>query len=308
LQGHNEPKLLDRSQAGYSGAKEVIERANYELKELFLTEEPRVPDDARVVVISGPETDLQPKELEALKAYLDRGGSLLVFLDSFSAPSLIPFLTQYGIHLTDDLIVDLSSSVLGGDLLIAVVSTYFPHPITMDFAKTRNISVFPLARSVNVQEKLPAGVNAWKLAQTGEYKGVGSWAKLGQRARAVLEGGPPDFEDKKDRRGPIPVAAAARANVREGQAQARLAVYGSSRMINNSFLTFPGNKDFLVNSLNWLAQAEALIAIPPKPSKATPLFLTAVQANLIKWLPLFGIPGFILATGLGVQVWRRWSS
>ena len=40
-----------------------------------------MPDDATVVVIAGPKTDLLPQELTAVKAYLARGGKLMLMLD-----------------------------------------------------------------------------------------------------------------------------------------------------------------------------------------------------------------------------------
>ena len=60
--------------------------------------------DATVVVVAGPQTDLLPGEVEALSVYLDQGGKLLVLIDPPSesaAPEpegLIGLLREWGIE------------------------------------------------------------------------------------------------------------------------------------------------------------------------------------------------------------------
>src|SRR5690606_39080674 len=45
-----------------------------------------VPDDAGVVVVASPETELMPEELATLKRYWDGGGRLLVLVDPADDP------------------------------------------------------------------------------------------------------------------------------------------------------------------------------------------------------------------------------
>ncbi len=113
LKGHGESELDDASRNGYRQAKEALEKGNYQVKELLLFRETQVPEDAAVLVISGPKRDLVESELKALQAFVEQGGKLLVQLDPFSAPSLKEFLGRYGIMVGDDVIVDQYSRVLG---------------------------------------------------------------------------------------------------------------------------------------------------------------------------------------------------
>ena len=68
-----------------------------------------------MLVISGPKRDLTESELQALQAFVERGGKLLIQLDPFTARSLKTFVGRYGIKIGDDVIVDQNARVMGGD-------------------------------------------------------------------------------------------------------------------------------------------------------------------------------------------------
>src|SRR5262249_53481653 len=82
LKGHGEREIGNTGRAGFSEAKGALERSNYEVKDLVLARDPKVPDDAGVVIVPGPRTDLLAPELDALDAYVGKGGKVLIMLDS----------------------------------------------------------------------------------------------------------------------------------------------------------------------------------------------------------------------------------
>ncbi|MGH7412136.1 MAG: GldG family protein, partial [Candidatus Methylomirabilis sp.] len=324
LKGHGENELDDASRNGYRQAKEALEKANYQVKELLLLREPQVPVDASALVISGPKRDLIETELKALKGFIERGGKLLVQLDPFSAPSLKEFLRQYGIVGGDDVIVDQFSRVLGGDYLMPVVSKYYAHPITRDFNLA---SLFPFARSIDVAEKPPQGVSVQKLAETGS----GSWAETD---KGELNRGQLTFDKGKDRQGPVPVGVVATVEAKQDAQSGtekgkettqtvaekkknekatdgrptgagRLVVFGNSGFASNNFLNFSGNRDLFLNSISWLAEEEDQISIRPREAKSTPIFLTALQGRLAFWLPVVVVPVLLLVSGTSVVLRRR---
>ena len=69
----------------------------------------KVPDDAAVVIVPGPKTDLFPQELAALDAYIARGGKVFFMADA--VPGRGPprsTSTKYGIVLDDDVVIELN--------------------------------------------------------------------------------------------------------------------------------------------------------------------------------------------------------
>jgi len=187
--------------------------------------------------------------------------------------------------------------------VMPAVFQYEPHPITKEFGNV--LTFFPLTRSVDVQSKPPKGVNAQVLARSGP----GSWAETN---RSELDSGSVT-QDAKDRPGPVPVAAVATVDATkppEGKenVKARIVVFGTSNLAANQFLNVQGNRDLFLNTVSWLAEEEDLIAIRPKDTRQTPIFLTATQGQLIFWIPVVALPLAVSICGVAVIVRRRYAN
>ena len=108
LQGHGEHDVGSNDRSGYGNAKAALERANYDVKELVLAREGKVPEEAAVVVLGGPRTDPLPAEIDALDAYLAKGGKLFVMTDPFQDEGVKRLLAKYGVGLDADLVIELN--------------------------------------------------------------------------------------------------------------------------------------------------------------------------------------------------------
>ncbi|MFQ5881859.1 MAG: GldG family protein [Candidatus Methylomirabilales bacterium] len=321
LTGHGEANPESVERQGLSQAKQALTAVHYDVKPLLLLREKGVPKDAAVLIIAGPQKGLVPQELQAIEAYIKRGGKLLVLLDPFTAPGLTDLLKKYGILMGQDVIVDRLSRAFGGDYLLPVVTQYEPHPITKDFTLA---SFFPYARTVDAAEAPLPGVTVQVLGRTS----AGSWAETD---RAALKRGEASFDEGKDQPGPVPVGAVAAIEVmskvqgptskvstekksprREPSTvnpkSGRIVAYGTSSFIKNTYLNLSGNRDLFLNSVSWLAEEEELIAIRPRPAKFTPLVLTASQAWLALWATVVLPPLAIIGAGVAVAIRRRRSS
>jgi ABC-type uncharacterized transport system involved in gliding motility auxiliary subunit len=63
-------------------------------------------------------------------------------------------------------------------------------------------------------------------------------------------------------------------------------VIGDSDFASNGDFGFQGNGDMFLNTANWLAQQENLIAIRPKNPEDRRLQLTADQVSRVNWFAL----------------------
>jgi ABC-type uncharacterized transport system involved in gliding motility auxiliary subunit len=314
ITGHGEPSMTDSERTGYSLAKQGLEKQNYVVKELFLARQQQIPDDAAVVVLAGPRTDLLAPELRALTAYLTRGGHLLLMLDPDTAPGMVSFLKRYGLELGNDVVIETNAlgRLFGGDYHMPAVTAYEQHPITRDFGGI--MTIFPVVRSVSIAKKLPKGISVQTLASTSPQ----SWAETDLK---TLQEGRSVFDEGSDRKGPISIAAvvtitpepsktAQATTTRENgntPNPARLVVFGDSEFANNNFFTLQGNGDLFLNTVSWLAEEEDLISIRPRQGGGSgPVVLTAAQQPLIFWIPVVMLPLAVFATGTLVFVRRRW--
>jgi gliding motility-associatede transport system auxiliary component len=290
IQGHGEHELNSSDRAGFSEAKKALEGANYEVKPLALTREGKISDDAAVVIDPGPRTDPLSPEIDALNAYLGRGGKLLVMVNPFQNEGMKKFLAAYGVDLGDDLVIESNpiGRMFGIGPEVPIVQQYEPHPITRDMAGITTL--FPLTRSVSSAKAPPRGVNVQPLVKTSPQ----SW---GETDRAALNRGEVRADDK-DIKGPSVAVVVTKD-------KARIVVYGTSNLASNQFLNLQGNRDLFLNTVSWLAEQEDQISIRPKETKSAPVFLTSQQGLLVFLLPVVVLPAVVLAGGVVAAVRRR---
>ena len=307
LKGHGEREIGSTDRGGFSQAKEQMEKANYEVKDLFLARDPKIPDDAAIVMVPSPKTDLFPQELAALDGYIAKAGKVFLMAGPFQADTTMKYLTKYGIVVDEDVVIELNpiGQVFGVGPLVPVVGQYEPHPITKDMAGV--MTLFPLTRSLAPAKALPKGVQASSLAQTSRQ----SWGETDKNVFQTGKATP----DPNEKTGPLSVALVATVDAQpdpkaEGDAakktpKARIVVVGTADFASNQFLGAQGNRDFFLNVVSWLAEEEDLISIRAKDPKQNPVMLTSGQSRLVLGLPLLALPGAVLICGIAVIMQRR---
>ncbi|MDE2907262.1 MAG: Gldg family protein [Acidobacteriota bacterium] len=327
VQGHGERDPEGDDRDGYRAVRDALGRDNFRVESVVLAQTGEVPADATVMVVAGPSTDLLPAEADLLRAYLEGGGKLLLMLDPPDTeddppqPNLTALAGEWGIELGTDVVVDASGvgQLLGTDASVPVAATYPPHAITDGF---NLLTAFPLARSVRPAIGGVAGRTGVVVVETGAR----SWAEadLSQLAtgEVTLD------EDAGDVPGPVPIATVVSQTIEEPEPapddedadgaadssagdtdadddepplEARLAVFGDSDFASNSAVGIQGNRDLALNTINWLAQQENLIAIRPREPEDRRITLTADQQARVYWLSLLLLPGFI--AGAGIYTW-----
>ena len=321
VQGHGERNSEDAGRDGYTQISESLKSENYGVEKLVLAQQKEVPADASVLIVAGPRTDFFPPEMEMIKRYLARGGKVFFLLDppdkgdGRDVAGLVTFLKhEWGIETGNNVVVDVSGmgQLLGTGPEVPVAASYQSHPITEGF---RLITAYRLARSV-----APAsGGTSGKFAQSLVETSSASWAETDIKTLNTSGQVARDLE-KGDKAGPVSLAAAVSTPAAEGakppadgktepqpgdapKPETRVVVFGDSDFASNSGLGIQGNRDLFMNSVNWLAQQENLIAIRPRDPQDRRITLTGDQQRRIFWLTVLIIPGLILLAG--VQTWWR---
>jgi len=317
LQGHGEKDTASSDRGGLSAATEQMKQDNFSFDQLVLIQQKTIPDDATIVVMAGPTTDLFAPEIEALNAYVAKGGKVLVLLDPLlkgpAQPLLTQFLADWGIRAGSDVVLDIAGRAkLGADESITVAAEYPSHPITTGF---RVVTAFPMARSMAPIEGGSNAHIAQPLVRTSEQ----SWSEANLSALGDEKTEVAFNADKGDKQGPVTVGAAVSAPATvtppsgnsspgspdsERKPETRIVALGDSDFATNQNIGFAGNRDFFMNTLNWLSQQENLIAIRPRQPEDRRLSLTPDQQNRIAILTIFLIPGIVFASGIYAW-WRR---
>jgi ABC-type uncharacterized transport system involved in gliding motility auxiliary subunit len=296
--GHGEGELTNSNpQEGLTILSGAFADEFYEVKRLSLAGSGAVPEDAAVVVLLGPKAEFLPAELDVLDAYIQRGGAVLVLLDPQGSPSLPPFLEKYGVYLPPLVAVDPTKNLYAGEIITFRTSaTARQHPIILSVNAP---PIFSLARVVEVHQDRAKGIIVSDiLATSGE-----GWGTAGEN---ITKEGTATFVAGRDTLGPVPIAGEVTLQKGEGVG-GRIVVFGDADLATNALIDYGGNRDLLINAVNWLAEDVPQIGERPERQKSGvhQFFLSAEQGRRVLVLGTVVFPGIFLLAGVGIFVWRR---
>ncbi len=314
LEGEGERSSDDTQDRGFSGAKAALTKSLYEVKSVFLLREKKVPSDCTVLIVAGPEKDLLPETTGAIRDYVKGGGKALVMAEpelKQPTPDLVALLKEWNIDAGKDVVVDVSGmgQLFGFSELAPLAMEYPFHPITKDFRLT---TLFGGARSMEAGKATIEGVTAQNLVLTSKE----SWAESDLTLKSPIK-----YDEGKDRKGPISLAAVATVRTTPAPApspspspaasgeepktpEGRVVAVGDADFASNALLGFQGNQDFFLNTVAWLAEDADLISIRPKEPENQAMFLSRQVQGNVAWLALVILPGLFVIAGV-VTWWRR---
>ncbi len=302
VRGHDERDVESPERLGYDRIKKALENENYQVKALSLLEKAELRADSSVVIIAGPAKDYLPQEIDAVRRFMGGGGRSLFMLDPLTDPraerpaNLVKLLADWNVTAQNDLVIEPNIQLEGAGLGMTVVLKYGSSPIVQPLARTATL--FPLTRSFVVGKEYKAGISTDSLCETTpDSYGV---ADFNPKMREVT------FRSGKDIKGPLSVAVSGTVTTGEGEhkKEGRFVAVGTSLVAANAYLGFPGNRDLVMNMVNWLSADEDLISIRPKPPESQELNLTSAQMRRLFFGGVLGLPLLIIAAGFTVW-WRR---
>ncbi|MBI5092609.1 MAG: GldG family protein [Candidatus Hydrogenedentes bacterium] len=322
LTGHGEREITNTGakDGGSILAASLAQESNKVDQLLISPTEPKVPADCDLLILAGlQKSDLQPREIQALQEYMDRGGRMLIMLDPWTVvvkgvQQLVPWLAQrFGVIVGEDLVwtpKDKAGPMLYLVKDIGLLGYDVPeseevrgsfdvtHPVTrgfdmaMSFAGARSITL-----STNSKDNVSGTVLLRALPDSWAETDLANWKTPNQ-----------DPGELSGRFG-VAVAVIAKTDTPSGDSgqtrEARLIVVGNSSFANNEQIAVSGNRNFILNSVAWLTENEELIAIRPVGSEPQPLLLTERQQKFVAWLAALGPVQLIAAAGLVVFILRR---
>lgn len=313
LTGHGERSIEEKQPMGMLALKNALEPEAFKSEEFSLAKNPNVPADYAAVVIASPQSALLETEAEGLKRYLDGGGRLLFEYDVKTDPSYAKLLAGYGLDVPSELV--LCPDKYGRFTQDAVIVPGLPlkdsqQPVAKE---QKDQVVMALAHPVKTAD--PAQSNGYA-SETLIFSVDGC---LGVPAEAVLGKSNLKLDTSKTASFPLasvsskkmtaptaPVASpsASPSPAPDAQRESRVAVVGGE-MLSNQILPVAGNRDFTVNLLSWLVQAESRITIRPSEETSKPLILGPDVLNRIVLVQLLLMPAIFLLIGVLSAVRRR---
>jgi ABC-type uncharacterized transport system involved in gliding motility auxiliary subunit len=292
LDGHGERKLdgiANHDLGSLFGAK--LKQNGFHLSSLNLALAQEVPGNASVLVIAQPRLDLMPGEVDKLLRFVDRGGNLLLLLDSGPLHGLEPLAEILDLQLPPGIVIDPAATGMNAPSTWSLGATYPPHAITRNF---NLITAFPLARPLMWNENPD-----WQHHVLVEVAARG-WVSRNMPADDQTSK-PPAFNKQRDVPGPVVIAMALQRHINDRDQ--RVVVVGNGAFLSNSYAGNGGNVDLGVNMVNWLAGEEHLITLQPRAAKDSSLELSRTELNVIGIGFLLVLP--LMLAGAGGYVWWK---
>jgi ABC-type uncharacterized transport system involved in gliding motility auxiliary subunit len=162
------------------------------------------------------------------------------------------------------------------------------------------IHVFPMTRSLDASASPKPGLAVLPLARTSDT----SWAETD--LVSLFEKQTAKFGEG-DIKGPVTVALAIEANLEQlkrGKGTARMVVFGDTDFAANQFIENFFNRDFIMNSIDWLAGEANAISIRPRTLRASRFSLTISEFDAVFVLSVLLLPELLLIIGITVW-WER---
>ncbi len=295
--GHGERNISGNDpETGYARIVMDLKEENYQVEELLLMQEQKIPEDTSILIISGPKKDFLKKELDMIDDYIKNNGRIILLCDPYPLPELEKYMGTLGVKLSRDFVIDKKSKLFALDHMTPIVIPDRRHPIAENM---NDAVVFPLCRSV-------ASINIEGLQQTTEIIATSSPDSWAEQNTQSVHDEKAAFNDGVDINGPVPVALVSEITFEENKT-GHLMVFGDSDFITNYYYTILGNRDFFLNTVNWLSEKTEGLASRPRSPQAPMelLFLTENQSRMIFWSAVVIEPLIIFLIGLSVVLWRR---
>jgi ABC-type uncharacterized transport system involved in gliding motility auxiliary subunit len=301
--GHGEKNFASNEAEGYDSAKKSLSDQSYDVKDLNLMQEGKVPDNCDAIAIMGPTKSFFGPEAKIIKDYFANGGRGIIATDinikgGEYAPELLPILAEWNIKPNSALIVDPVSRMLGVDASVAILATFSKdNAITKD---TLRSCAFPLTRPMEILPNAPTGLKVQWLAQTTPN----SWGVTNLKE---LQTGQVKRSAGQDLNGPLNAAIAVEGKQKDSKAakNTRLVSFGTSNFATNSYARYMDNLDFFLNSVSWVLEDESLISIRSKEESSGKIELSDKAGSFIKLLTVFIVPFLIASAGVSIWMARR---
>jgi len=302
LEGHGEADLTSNLEDGFVFVAEAIQGENLVLQPLKLAEsDNRVPESCGAVLVAGPKRALLAAELSALEKFAAGGGGLMLMHEPNGSPDVANFAAKLGITVGQDVVVQDVGTLLGSRLVAfeLTVSAYGEHEITKEF---KEYTAFSLASSVRAIGTKPAAAKLTELA----FSSSKTWAET-DLASALAET-PTASPDEAEKKGPLAVAVAFEGRVPLADVESkpsRILVFGDANFISNANLRQVYNRDFFLNSLNWVVGEAEGVSIRSGTMRLATRPIAPEQFSLMFLVTTILVPELILLAGLAIWWARR---
>ena len=302
VQGHNEYKLEETSVL-----TTYLKNEAFEYDSLNIATAGAIPEDCDILAILSPDKDILDTEAQAIKDYINKGGSIYFSMDvvseAVSLPNLQSVLDEYGVSVKNGYILEYDEGKANESapyVFIPEVSS--THEITRDIYSDSNLWLVYSAKLEFKDEETLKNLNVTKETLvsssdeaafitdiSSDMKTAAQTAELGKaEIGSILTKTIGEGEDAKESKLIIMASGS----------------FISDVMTNGGYpLSYLGsNKDFVINSMAYLGDKGNNLTIRKDMANST--YLPTETQNRVVLTIIFVIPVLIIILGVAIWTYR----
>lgn len=301
--GHGEMQIYDNDpNNGLSTLRAFLENRNFQTESLNLLKTKKVPEDASLLIAASPQGKFLAPEVDVLRRYMsEQNGRIMLFLDPGPLHGLDSLLLDWGILSENKFIYEPNASMTSNANSF-IINQFAEHPIN-DLLIDYNLNV--VLGQPRPVIKDPLAENNKRLTVI-EIMGTSQTSWIERTPYTVDYS--VEYNPKTDSKGPISIAAI--SNLSQSSSlninipSGRMAVFGDSKLINNTHFQIFGNQILFNNTLNWILDRLHMLKIPTK--AITSYQITLSQKDARQLLVFYALlPIFIALWGFLILYFRK---
>ena len=284
-EGHGEAEVSDVF-------AEQIEKQNIETVTFTLLNSDTIPEDADVVLIHAPASDISKEEKDMLAEYTKNGGKLMVMAgpaEDGVLTNLYSLLGDYGVEAAEGIVAEGDRNYYAFRQPYILLPDMAEHEITNPLIEGNYYAIMPIAQGLTVTDTTGSVTQLLTTSETAYSKAAGYAIETYEKEEGDVDG---------------PFATAVAVDCGSG---GRMVWFASSNFLDDMYNAYSSgaNLDLGMNALSFMIGEREAVAIRSKSLNYSYLTINESAASYLKVMMIGVFPLAFLGYGVYVIVSRR---
>lgn len=271
---------------------EQIEKQNIETVTFTLLNSDTIPEDADVVLIHAPASDISKEEKDMLAEYTKNGGKLMVMagpVEDGVLTNLYSLLGDYGVKAEEGIVAEGDRNYYAFRQPYILLPDMAEHEITNPLIEGNYYAIMPIAQGLTVTDTTGSVTQLLTTSETAYSKAAGYAIETYEKEEGDVDG---------------PFATAVAVDCGSG---GRMVWFASSNFLDDMYNAYSSgaNLDLGMNALSFMIGEREAVAIRSKSLNYSYLTINESAASYLKVMMIGVFPLAFLGYGVYVIVSRR---
>ena len=271
---------------------EQIEKQNIETVTFTLLNSDTIPEDADVVLIHAPASDISKEEKDMLAEYTKNGGKLMVMAgpaEDGVLTNLYSLLGDYGVEAAEGIVAEGDRNYYAFRQPYILLPDMAEHEITNPLIEGNYYAIMPIAQGLTVTDTTGSVTQLLTTSETAYSKAAGYAIETYEKEEGDVDG---------------PFATTVAVDCGSG---GRMVWFASSNFLDDMYNAYSSgaNLDLGMNALSFMIGEREAVAIRSKSLNYSYLTINESAASYLKVMMIGVFPLAFLGYGVYVIVSRR---